>query len=50
MPHVKSEKKNISRATGVMALATLASRVAGLIRDMVVGRIFGAGYITDAFV
>ncbi|PLY04074.1 MAG: murein biosynthesis integral membrane protein MurJ [Desulfuromonas sp.] len=32
-----------------MALATLTSRIAGLVRDMVVGRIFGAGYITDAF-
>jgi len=49
MTCVNNEKQNISRATGVMALATLASRIAGLVRDMVVGRVFGAGYITDAF-
>jgi len=42
-------KRTISRATGVMAMATLTSRIAGLIRDMVIGRIFGAGFATDAF-
>ena len=43
------EKKHISRATGVLTLATMASRVAGLARDMVVAAIFGAGMVTDAF-
>ncbi len=43
------EKKQISRATGVLTMATLASRVAGLVRDMVVASVFGAGLITDAF-
>ncbi|MDT8441105.1 MAG: murein biosynthesis integral membrane protein MurJ [Desulfuromonadales bacterium] len=37
------------RATGTMAVATLCSRIAGLIRDMVVARLFGAGFATDAF-
>ncbi len=46
---INNEKKNISKATGVLGLATLASRVAGLIRDMVVAAIFGAGLVTDAF-
>ncbi len=32
-----------------MAMATLVSRIAGLIRDMVIGRYFGAGFATDAF-
>ena len=32
-----------------MAGATLLSRVAGLVRDMVIARIFGAGFATDAF-
>ncbi len=42
-------KGKIAGATLVMALATSLSRVAGLIRDMVVARIFGAGFATDAF-
>jgi putative peptidoglycan lipid II flippase len=43
------EKRRIAAATGIMALATGLSRVAGLIRDMVVAAIFGAGYAADAF-
>ncbi len=43
------EKKQISQATGVLAIATLASRVAGLARDMVVAAVFGVGMATDAF-
>ena len=43
------EKRQISHATGVLTLATMASRVAGLIRDMVVAAVFGAGLVTDAF-
>jgi len=33
----------------VMAAATSLSRVAGLVRDIVVARLFGAGMMTDAF-
>lgn len=44
-----SEKKQITRATGIMGLATGLSRVAGLVRDMVVASRFGAGFATDAF-
>ncbi len=43
------EKRRIARATGIMALATGLSRVAGLLRDMVVAAVFGAGYAADAF-
>lgn len=32
-----------------MALATFISRIAGLIRDVVVARVFGAGFVSDAF-
>ncbi|SHI71670.1 putative peptidoglycan lipid II flippase [Malonomonas rubra DSM 5091] len=32
-----------------MAFATSLSRVAGLVRDVVVARLFGAGFVTDAF-
>ncbi|MDY0268196.1 murein biosynthesis integral membrane protein MurJ [Trichloromonas sp.] len=44
-----SERKNITRATGVLGLATGLSRIAGLVRDMVVAGLFGAGFGTDAF-
>jgi putative peptidoglycan lipid II flippase len=44
-----SEKKNIARAAGVLGLATILSRIMGMVRDMVVSRLFGAGYATDAF-
>lgn len=49
MSQEKREKHRMAEATGVMALATLVSRIAGLIRDMVVARVFGAGFVTDAF-
>lgn len=44
-----SEKKEISRATGIMGVATSMSRVTGLVRDMLVASIFGAGFASDAF-
>ena len=37
------------RAVGAIGVATLASRVLGFVRDMVVARAFGAGPTTDAF-
>ena len=49
MSAASEEKKHITRATGVLTLATTASRIAGLVRDMVVAAIFGAGMLTDAF-
>jgi putative peptidoglycan lipid II flippase len=36
-------------AVGRIGLATLASRVLGYVRDMVVASVFGAGPVTDAF-
>jgi putative peptidoglycan lipid II flippase len=44
-----SEKKQIARAAGVLGFATILSRIMGMVRDMVVSRLFGAGYATDAF-
>jgi putative peptidoglycan lipid II flippase len=43
------EKRRIAQATGIMAMATGLSRVAGLVRDMVVAAVFGAGFAADAF-
>ena len=44
-----SEKHHITRAAGSLGSATLISRIAGLIRDMVIASQFGAGLLTDAF-
>ena len=44
-----SERKNIARAAGVLGFATILSRIMGMVRDMVVSRLFGAGFATDAF-
>ncbi|MCW9049537.1 MAG: murein biosynthesis integral membrane protein MurJ, partial [Deltaproteobacteria bacterium] len=42
-------RRQIISATLIMAFATSLSRVAGLVRDIVVARLFGAGMVTDAF-
>src|SRR5512133_90399 len=44
-----SETKQIARAAGILGSATLLSRIMGMVRDMVVSRLFGAGFATDAF-
>ena len=44
-----SEKRNIARAAGVLGFATVISRIMGMVRDMAVSRLFGAGLATDAF-
>jgi len=44
-----SENRRIARAAGVVAALTLASRISGLLRDVVTGYFFGAGVAADAF-
>jgi putative peptidoglycan lipid II flippase len=44
-----SENRRIASAAGVVATLTLASRITGLLRDMVTGYYFGAGIAADAF-
>ncbi|NOY69688.1 MAG: murein biosynthesis integral membrane protein MurJ [Deltaproteobacteria bacterium] len=44
-----NENKKITRAAGVIGIATLASRILGLVRDIVIARFFGAGTVSDAF-
>jgi len=44
-----TEKGNIARAAGILGSATILSRVMGMVRDMIVSRLFGAGFATDAF-
>ena len=45
----RAVQEGVVRAVGVIGAATLASRVLGFLRDMVVARAFGAGPVTDAF-
>jgi putative peptidoglycan lipid II flippase len=44
-----SENRRIARAAGLVAGLTLASRITGLLRDMVTGFYFGTGSAADAF-
>ena len=44
-----SENRRIVRAAGLVGLLTLLSRIAGLVRDAVVGYYFGTGMAADAF-
>jgi putative peptidoglycan lipid II flippase len=44
-----SEKVRVAKAAGVVGLATLASRVMGYIRDMVMSWAFATGLAADAF-
>jgi len=44
-----SENRQIARAAGLVGFFTLISRVAGLVRDSVVGYYFGTGLAADAF-
>jgi putative peptidoglycan lipid II flippase len=42
-------ERGVVSAVGAIGLATLASRVLGYARDIVIARAFGAGPVTDAF-
>jgi putative peptidoglycan lipid II flippase len=46
---VSSSERQVVGALGSISAATLASRVLGFLRDMVVALAFGAGPVTDAF-
>src|SRR5689334_18191655 len=39
----------VPRAAGIMLAAIFASRILGLLRDVVVSKYFGAGLFTDAY-
>src|SRR3954462_7087185 len=45
----QSGKRVSARATGVVGLAVLSSRILGLVREMVFAGLFGAGKNLDAF-
>lgn len=44
-----SEKSKVFKAAGIVGSATLLSRILGMLRDMVVAAVFGAGPLSDAF-
>ncbi len=44
-----SQKRNVSGSAGVVAFFTLLSRILGLVRDVVIAGLFGAGMSADAF-
>src|SRR5512136_991512 len=44
-----SSHKQITKAASVVGLSTVASRILGLIRDIVFAKIFGASMESDAF-
>lgn len=49
-PHASEGKKHLVKAAGVMGLMTLASRVLGMLRDIVSAKAFGTSWQWDAFV
>jgi putative peptidoglycan lipid II flippase len=48
-PAAPAARRAVARAAAVVSVATLASRVLGFLRDVVIARAFGAGAATDAF-
>ena len=46
----KDSRGGIARSAGVIAMATLASRILGFIRDIVIARLFGVFLFAQAFV
>ena len=44
-----NENRQVTRAAGIIGIATLASRVLGFVRDMILAWFFGAGKLSDAF-
>ncbi len=43
------EKRDVAKAAGVISIATTGSRVLGFVRDVLLAKIFGANWSTDAF-
>jgi putative peptidoglycan lipid II flippase len=46
---VTGARRAVARAAAVVSAATVASRVLGFLRDLLIARAFGAGVATDAF-
>jgi putative peptidoglycan lipid II flippase len=48
-PQAAATSPQLARSAGVIGVATMASRLLGLVRDVVLGSMFGAGDALDAF-
>jgi len=46
---VPSKSDNVMRSAGVVSAAVFLSRISGLVREMIMARLFGAGQAYDAF-
>ncbi len=46
----EAKHRSVARSAGVVSVAVMFSRVLGLIRETVFARLFGAGFLYDAFV
>ncbi len=44
-----AQRENVVRSAGVVSVAVLISRITGLVREIVMARLFGAGLVYDAF-
>src|SRR5205809_3095668 len=49
-PDSLSTSEHLARSAGVTGVATLTSRILGLVRDQVLAALFGAGNEMDAFI
>lgn len=43
------EREKVTRAAGLISIATFLSRISGYIKDMILAKVFGASGVTDAF-
>ncbi|MGE3839996.1 MAG: murein biosynthesis integral membrane protein MurJ [Vicinamibacterales bacterium] len=48
-PTAQPQESRLARSAGLIGIATMASRVLGVARDMIYARLFGAGDTMDAF-
>jgi putative peptidoglycan lipid II flippase len=47
---LNKDNAHVTQAAGIVGMATLASRILGYVRDMVMASFFGAGLASDAFI
>jgi len=45
----RNTAENVARSAGITSVAVFASRITGLVREMALARLFGAGVANDAF-
>lgn len=46
---VPNKHRSVARSAGIVSAAVMVSRVFGLVREMVFARLFGTGFIVDAY-